>query len=147
MMDASYYCHESKGVVRYDPGKGTKHFDPWFALVECDRGIIEYLSWFMERHGRPLHVGSRWGAHITFVRGEEPVVHPELWGQAEGEAITFHHAQVIRWDNGWHAWVDVWCPRLLELRFALGLVEKTSARFHLTLGRLVHPEEEGSDAG
>ena len=139
-MDADYYCHTSTGRILYDPGKGTRHFDEWYAIVECDRGIIEYLSWHLLRWGIAVHKGSRWGAHVTFVRGEQPPC-PEFWGEAAGEEVAFHYSHVVRWDNGFHAWVDVWCPRLTELRSRLGLVAKTTAKYHLALGRLALPRE------
>jgi hypothetical protein len=139
-MDSSHYCHTSTGIILYDPGIGTHHFDPWFALLTCDQGIIDYLSWFMERHGLPVHKGSRWGAHVTFVRCEEPP-NRDAWGKYAGEEVPFHYTHVVHWTNGWHAWVDVWCPRLTEIRQELGLVAKTTARYHLALGRLVVPLE------
>jgi hypothetical protein len=39
-MDLSSYCHTSKGTVLSDPGQGTKHFEPWWALLLCDEGIL-----------------------------------------------------------------------------------------------------------
>jgi hypothetical protein len=78
---------------------------------------------------------------VTFVRGEEPAC-PEAWGEAAGEEVTFHYSHVIRWDNGFHAWVDVCCPRLTELRSRLGLVAKPRAKYHLALGRLAQPRED-----
>jgi hypothetical protein len=139
-MDAGYYCHASTGTVLYDPGKGTRHFEPWFALLECDDGIVAYLSWHLLRWGIDLDRGSRWGAHVTFVRGEQPA-NEAVWGLAAGEEVTFHYSNVIHWTNGRHAWVDVWCPRLTELRAALGLVAKASAKYHLALGLLAQPRE------
>jgi hypothetical protein len=135
MGEAEYYCHASTGRITYDPGKGTRHFDPWYALLECDEGIVDYLSWHLRRRGIALQKGSRWGAHVTFVRGEQPP-RPELWGEAAGEEVAFTYSHVVRWDNGFHAWVDVWCPRLTEVRSRLGLTGKTGAKYHLTLGRL-----------
>ena len=132
-MDADYYRHVSTGRVLYDPGLDTRHFDPWFALLECDEGIIDYHAWHLRRWGVGVQRGSRWGAHVTWVRGEEPPVR-EAWGDSAGEEVTFHYAHVVRWDNGFHAWLDVWCPRLGEIREKLGLPHKT--RYHLTLGRL-----------
>jgi hypothetical protein len=134
-MDADYYCHCSTGTVLYDPGLGTRHFEPWYALLECDQGIVDYLCWHLLRWGVELHKGSRWGAHVTFVRGEQPGK-ADAWGLPAGEEVAFHYSNIIRWSNGRHAWVDVWCPRLNELRAALGLAAKATARYHLTLGRL-----------
>jgi hypothetical protein len=144
-MDADYYCHSSTGTVLYDPGQGTRHFEPWFALLSCDDGIVDYLTWHLRRAGIELDKGSRWGAHVTFVRGEPPAS-PDAWGTAADEEIAFHYANVIRWSNGRHAWVDVCCPRLNELRAALGLAAKPDARYHLALGRLREPHEDLENA-
>src|SRR5262245_48192877 len=114
------YCHESSGTVHYDPGQGTRHFEPWFAMLLCDDGILDYLSWFMKRAGMPVQTGFRWGAHITFIRGEEPP-NKEAWGKYAAEEVAFSYGQEIHWSNGWHAWVEVWCPRLTEIRQELGL--------------------------
>ena len=101
-MDADYYRHVSTGRILYDPGKGSRHFDPWYALLECDGGIIDYLSWHLRRWGIDLHKGSRWGAHVTFVRGEQPL-NLEAWGEAAGEEVTFHYAHEVRWTNGFQS--------------------------------------------
>jgi hypothetical protein len=139
-MDSSYYCHPSAGTIHFDPGKGTRHFDPWYALVRCDEAILDYFTWLLERNGVGVLKGSRWGAHITFVRGEPPG-NPEAWGKAEGLEVAFHYSHVVRWSNGWHAWVDVWCPALTGIRAELGLVAKSSAKYHLAVGRLKEPRE------
>lgn len=138
-MDASYYRHTSAGVVQFDPGQGTRYFEPHYALLLCDGGILDYFAWLMSRQGMPVQKWSRWGPHVTFVRGEEPAA-PELWGQAEGEVVPFRYSHEVHWVNGTHAWVNVWCPRLTEIRSSLGLTAKP-ARYHLTIGKLVHPRE------
>jgi hypothetical protein len=57
--------------------------------------------------------------------------------------IEFNYAHTIRYDNGCHAWLDVECERLHEIRKELGLPEYPhfhKARrlsLHLTLGRWI----------
>jgi hypothetical protein len=133
-MNASDYPYTSAGTLLFDPGKGTRHFEPWWAMLVCDEGIAAYYAWHLLRHGIDLERGSRWGAHVCFVRGEAPP-RPAAWGQASGE-VTFHYSNVVHWTNGRHAWVNVWCPALNALRADLGLPVKPHARYHLTLGRL-----------
>jgi hypothetical protein len=132
------YCHRSTGRIRFDPGHGMPWFDPWYALVECDEGIIDYLSWLLLRHGIDLLKGSRWGAHVTFVRGEPPPV-ADNWAWCDGLEVEFFYTHAIHWTNGYHAWVNVWCPELNGVRADLGLPPKE--RFHLTLGRLTSPRD------
>jgi hypothetical protein len=137
-VDEQYYPHASTATVLYDPGQGTRHFEPWFALLLCDEGIVEFYSWLLLRHGIDLERGSRWGAHVTFVRGQEPA-RPEEWGRDAGATVSFRYSNVIHWTNGRHAWVDVWCPDLNEMRARLGLPVRAHSKYHLALGRLASP--------
>jgi hypothetical protein len=139
-MDASYYCHASTGTVVFDPGQGTSKFDPWWAILACDAGIVDYLSWLLRRHGIEVSRGSHWGTHVSFVKGEQPP-NPAAWGRDCGE-VPFHYGHVIHWANGRHAWVDVWCPVLTDLRAELGLPTMPQMKYHLTLGRLKVPRED-----
>ena len=36
------YCpFQETGKAIFDPGVGTKHFDPWWMIVQCDQGIVD----------------------------------------------------------------------------------------------------------
>lgn len=131
-MDTSYYRHTSTGTVWYDPGKGERFFEPWWALLRCDEGIIDFYSWLLLKHGVEIERGSRWGSHISFVKGEPGI----NWQYCDGKQLKFHYSNIIRRDNGRHAWLDCWCPELHEIRSELGLAKKSNMNFHLTLGRL-----------
>lgn len=143
-MDPSDFPHESAGVVQFDPGRGTRHFEPWWALLICDGGIIDLYSWLLLRHGVALHKGSTWGPHVCFVRGHEP---PDkaAWGHDPGP-VAFRYSTRVRWDNGRHAWLDVWTPQLAALRARLGFQTPEKVTFHLTLGRLVFPKDSRKTA-
>ncbi|HEY1188483.1 MAG TPA: hypothetical protein VGE74_12600 [Gemmata sp.] len=138
-MDASYFRHESTGCVQYDPGTGTRAFEPWWLILVCDRGIVDYYAWLLLRYGIEIHKGSTFGPHISVVKGVEPPAR-EAWGFDPGP-ITFRYTNVVRWDNGRHAWLDVWAPELARLRAGLGFSTPEKVSFHLTLGRLVFPHE------
>src|SRR3954454_6417026 len=99
------YCHRSTGRLRFDPGQGMPWFDPWYALVECDEGIIDYLSWLLLRHGIDLLKGSRWGAHVTSARGEPPPL-ADHWAWCDGLQVELFYTHAIHWTNGYHAWVN-----------------------------------------
>lgn len=137
-MKASYCCHKSTGYLQFDPQEGTKYFEPNWALLMVDQDIVEYYCWHSKKWGKPINPNRLWGAHVSAVKGEEPV-NRELWGYDFGE-ITFYYTNIIRYDNGCHAWLDVWCDRLHEIRYELGLPPKIDfgghpRHFHLTLGR------------
>jgi hypothetical protein len=132
-VDKTYYCHQSVGRIQYDPKQGTKYFVDWWALLVCDQGIVDYYCWHSLKFGRPIKKNMLWGTHVSAIRGEEPA-NKDLWGHDWGK-IDLWHTNTIRYDNGCHAWLDVWCPKLHEIREALGLPPKETQHFHLTLGR------------
>lgn len=132
-MNPEYYCHRSTGWLQFDPLKGTKHFEAWWALLVCDDEIPRYYGWFSRRWGVPLELGSRWRTHISVIKGEKPQRMP-FWGRRHKEKVEFFYSNVIRWDNGKHAWLDVFSPQLSAMRLELGLRAKET--YHLTIGRL-----------
>jgi hypothetical protein len=146
-MDTSWFRYESVGRLQFDPGLGTHLWEPWWAILVCDGGIVDYYTWHLRRYGIALHKGSTFGPHITVVRGQEP---PDkaAWGLGPGP-VAFRYTNVIRWDNGYHAWLDVWSPQLAEIRAKLGLDATPKMSYHLTLGRLVFPRAsvQADDAG
>ena len=136
-MHPPYFVHESTGRVQYDPGLGTTVSEPWWAILLCDGGIVDFYSWLLKRYGIALHKGSTFGPHVTFVRAAEPP-NKDAWGIDPGP-VTFRYTNVVRWDNGRHAWLDVWSPQLAEIRARLGFDTPQKVSFHLTLGRLAFP--------
>jgi hypothetical protein len=138
-MSESYFRYESTGRVQFDPGLGTRLWEPWWGILLCDGGIVDYYAWMLQRYGIAIHKGSTLGPHITFVRGLEPP-DKSLWGVDPGP-VAFRYTNVIRWDNGRHAWLDVWSPPLAEIRSRLGFQTPEKVSFHFTLGRLVFPQD------
>jgi hypothetical protein len=123
-----YFCHRSFGTLDYEI-----EGDQYWGFLLCDKGIMDYYAWLARRNGITLNKGSSRGAHVTFVRDEKPT---DNWGKHQGE-VEFNYAFALRSDNGYHVWLDVWCPRLHEIRTDMGLVQKSKMSFHLTIGRLV----------
>lgn len=128
----------STGILQYDPGKGSKHFDPWWALLTCDNDIARYYSWLCRKHGLELYPNDTglWGAHISVLKGDAPS-NIQDWGKYEGYEVEFHYSHLIRYENGKHAWVDVYSEDLSAIRQELGFQFKPW--YHLTVGRLVRP--------
>lgn len=132
MMDypPQEFNHESSGETWFDPGKGSKHFDPWWMVIKIDSGIIDYYSWLLSTHGIKVTKNKLWGPHISAIKGTEPT-HKELWGI--NRTVKFRYCNNIRYDNAMHAWIDVESQDLSDLRVELGIQPKL--RYHLTLGR------------
>ncbi len=128
-----YFPHRTVGTLRVDMHKGTKHFEPWWALVVCDSGITDYYAWFLRRKGQEVVFNKLWGPHISAVKGHEPQ-DQAAWHALDGQPIEYWYSNIIRTDNGVHAWLDVFSPDLANLRQKLGVFDKIF--FQLTIGRL-----------
>lgn len=126
----SYFCHSGTGTITFDMHRGTKHFEPWWALVICDDEIIRYYAWFLKKWGKPVDLSTLWKTHISWIKGDEPP-HKRMWGKRQ--MVKFYYTNQIRFDNHKHAWLDVYSPDLSNLRQELGLPAKE--RYHLTIGR------------
>lgn len=131
-MDA-YFIHKTTGRLRYDPRSGTKHDEPWWALLDCDDGIAKFYAWLLKQYGVVADTFNLWGTHVSVVKGQEPEFKGR-WGEAAGRDVEFWYTNQIRWDNGKHAWLDVFSPEMSAIREAMGLPPKCF--FHLTIGRL-----------
>jgi hypothetical protein len=126
----------ARGRLVYDPRvivDGVEHFDPWWTVLECAPSLLDPHRAVVEaRHGVRL-TRPRWGAHLSVVSGEAPLV-PERWGWRRGEEIEFLYAEEAETD-GVFFWLRVLSEELLDIRAALGLVRQPRSPLHLTLGR------------
>jgi hypothetical protein len=131
----AYFPYKSTGVLRFDPQKGTKHFEPWWGLLACCKGIPLYYSWFLKKNkGIDIMFNALWGSHVSVIKGEK-VRDRRLWAKDEGRRVEFWYSNVVRMDNREHAWLDVFSPDMSDIRVALGLRPKSF--YHLTVGRLM----------
>lgn len=128
----------STGILQYDPGKGSKNYDPDWAILICDDEISRYYANLVKKHGVELYPNNKglWGTHVSVLKGQ-PVPDPKAWAKYEGYEIEFHYTHLVRYDNGKHAWVDVYSENLSKIREELGFPPKYW--YHLTIGRLVRP--------
>ncbi len=138
-MDDSYYTQKSTGTLIFDPGHGTKHYQEWWAIVQVDDDTRDYYCWLSKRHGTKINPNKLWGAHISCIKNELPLKNKDLWGKDFG-SIEFYYSNIIRYDNGCHAWLDIWSPQLNEIREFFGLNAKINfgghpRHYHMTLGR------------
>jgi hypothetical protein len=129
----------STGILRYNVMQG-KYSQPWWALLECDDQIADYYAWQLKRRGIEVHSNASglWGTHVSVLKGDPPP-DPTAWGRYEGYEVEFNYTHLIRYDNGEHAWVDVYSEDLSAIRQELGFPFKPW--YHLTVGRLVRPHE------
>jgi len=128
----------STGILHYDPGVGTKNFDAHWAILLCDDEIARYYAWFLKKRGVELFSNDKglWKTHVSVLKGDEPP-NPTAWKKYEGYEVEFHYTHLVRYDNGKHAWVDVYSEELSAIRQELGFVAKPW--YHLTVGRLIRP--------
>lgn len=124
-MNNEYFCHQSSGTIF--------EADNWWLFLACDDGIVDFYHWLAVRNGVDILKGSMRGAHISFVKGEVP---PNInkWKEIQGKSVDFYYSNVVRYDNDFHAWVDVELDPFNKIRNELGLPNYKS--FHITLGRL-----------
>lgn len=110
---------------------------PWWMILQCDPGIMEYYRWWIHNHQRDV-----WGrqvyktcpplarSHISIVRGEAPK-DQKVWNELIGRRFEFKYNNKLE-TNGKHWWVYVDAPELLEVRRNLGL-RPPKYQFHLTV--------------
>lgn len=135
----------STGVLHYDPGQGLKHHEPWWALLLCDNEIARYYAWQLKKHGIEVYSNDKglWKTHISVMKGEVPP-NLNIWKKYEDYQVTFDYNHWVRFDNGEHAWVDVYSEELSSIREELGFGFKPW--FHMTIGRLVRPYMHNMDS-
>ena len=136
---------ESEGTLVYDPhGRATKNqmklSDPWWLLLICDNGIVDYYNYWIIKKGFRTFKYSLYGSHISIIKGEEPL-NKELWKKYHGEKIKFQYSNHIL-DNlsdskasKKYWWLPVNCLKFEKIREELGLSSKANMRFHLTIAR------------
>lgn len=135
--------HKVTGKLLFDPGKGTKHFDPYWCIVSLDYEISSYYRWLLKRHGQDTESPNKlWGFHVSTIKGEEPTKNKELWGCQDQQEITIWYGNYVSYSNGRHAWLNCYSEDLCQLRDFYGLdINDGKLKYHATLGRLKNPWE------
>lgn len=119
------YVHEVVGKLRYA--------DDWLLLQVDDEIARYYADVIRKRFDIPLHHRSKWGAHVSVIRGEL-LPNPNGWGSDEGREIKIKYTHDI-YTNNTHWWLNVECDELAEIRERYGL-PANKRFFHLTIGRI-----------
>ncbi|MCP2727610.1 hypothetical protein [Limnofasciculus baicalensis] len=121
----------AKGILKYYPLEGESNNIGWL-ILECDRDLGLYYSWFVQRQLGLRLQHPRLGSHITVVRGE--VVENILrWSAYPSRVINFYYSNEIK-TNGRYWWLNVYAPCLMSIRQELGLEVKPEYDFHVTIG-------------
>lgn len=144
------------GRIVYDPHRGDmKSRTQWWCVIDVDPEITRLFRYWMDRNWwdverwsmkRPF-VAPAWDAHVSVVRGEG-YLNKKFWKKYHGQEVTLFYGLDIHqtqssenYERPDHFWfVDVECPRIMEIRAELGLRvadEKTGKpyRSHLTVAR------------
>ena len=137
------FQYRSSGILTYDPGIGGKHYEPHWCLLKLDDEFYRYYTWFMNKEGEPIHKpNALWGFHASVIKGEKPTQNIDKWGLKNGKTIEFDYGNYISWTNGRHAWMNLYCEELSELRNFYGLYTNgNKLKYHMTLGRLKNPTQ------
>lgn len=131
---------KSTGTLIYDPhGRSEKSrhkvSEPWWALLLCDQGIVDYANYWLRQRGVYLYKYSLYGSHISVIKGEKPP-NAKLWKKYHRKKVNFKYSNDFR-HNHKYWWIFVTCPELGEIRKELGLDPKPPYfGFHLTIGRV-----------
>ena len=134
----------SKGIIKYNPYRGSKSKSEWWAVVDVDTEITRYYRWWVEKNHWIKMYEPSWNAHISIVKGPNDKPKREfehLWKKYDGKEIEFEYShEVHRCSNGAkHKKSDVFwivrveCPFLVEIRKEMDLPHDWN--LHLTIGR------------
>lgn len=124
----------AKGTLKYFPIEGEENNRGWL-ILQCDRDISLYYSWFIQKKLGIRLQQSMHGSHISIVRGE--VIHSlQRWNAYQAYTLEFNYFHQIE-TNGKHWWLNVYSPCFIVLRQELGLDPQPVYDFHLTIGVLV----------
>lgn len=133
----------SQGTLQFDPGMGTKLFEPNWCIMLCDEEIARYYKWLLQKEGIEIHEPNKiWKFHASVIKGEEPRKNMDKWKQFDGKKITFNYGSYISYSNGRHAWISCYCDELSDIRDFYGLeTNGKKLKYHMTLGRLKNPTQ------
>lgn len=130
---------KSTGKVVFNPipKDGSVPDKKWWAIVECPHDIIDYYKYWVTKNKKFKISPPIFGAHISIIRDEEPLdKFKHLWGRREGEEVEFFYTPDFD-TNGDYWWLNVYCPKLSEIRTELGLPPEPQYDYHLSIGKLI----------
>ena len=123
--------------------QGRLEYHTRWVLLVCDEGVVDFYQWlYTKKTGVKIHK-SKFGSHISVVRGHEEGIEEGWWERNEnGPEIQFSYSNEMRWsepiEGVSYVWLDVQSDGLEKVRTDLGLCAKPPFDFHLTVGRRNH---------
>ena len=75
------------------------YYSDWWLLARVDDGLIDYAAQVNKKFGVKLHTRTLWGAHVSVIRGVEPVANVEKWGLGEGKIAQIKYTHEV-YTNG-----------------------------------------------
>jgi len=109
------------------------YYDTGWVVLYAHHSIQDYyygvLKWLLKRrYNKPRH-----GCHITVVSGkyEQCQSHP-LWMKHHEEIIDFEYDPILYTADTTY-WLNVYSPKLTEIRNGLGLTDTPFWPFHITV--------------
>jgi hypothetical protein len=135
------YVHTAKAKLWYDPSRKGQVSDPWWMIATTDDEIAAYYRWIVQRRFDLALDKPSWGAHVTVVRGEQPVVNDQLWASDNGLEIDFSYTHEV-YTNGVHWWLNVDCDAFEQIRVRYGF-PSGKRHFHLSIGRIPNKAKIG----
>lgn len=124
----------TKGVVRYNPDRGTLKAgnDNWVVIESLEDELSDYYRHqFFKRYGIQLEKPS-WSPHISVIKGW-PSETERPWGWRDGEVVDFEYSHQMFWKKHF-VWVNTKCPVMYEIQEYYGF--NRIERGHLTIGRI-----------
>jgi hypothetical protein len=131
---------ESSGSIRTGTSYQKFHgANPFWLVVECDRGLSDFYSDQIKKSGERGNVNTPLaGAHISVVRNEKPKA-KDAWRGSIRKRISYEYQPLLK-TNGLHWWLPVRSEELVELRKEFGLFPHPSVPFHLTVSVVLPPD-------
>lgn len=128
------HMYKSVGKLVHDP-KSLDHKRPFWLILECDDEIARYYKYLMfKERGIKLNPRSLWGTHVSVIRGEKP--NSGFWGKVSKEPIEFEYDGIVKNTDKYY-WIDIICPKLLEVRNYYGLPKNPYFNLHMTIGNSI----------
>jgi hypothetical protein len=115
-------------------GEGLLNYRHNNLVVEVNKDLTAYYRWLVGN--RVILLKPSFGSHITVCKGIDEAK------KYQNERVEFEYSHLVRISGDTtgqdrpdsYYFLDVWCPRLIDIREDLGL--PTYFKFHLTIGRL-----------
>lgn len=109
-------------------------FSPWWSIVKIPDNIIDYYRYLFEKQYDVKLTKPKWGAHVSFIRGEEPKINIDDWNDFHNKKIKLSYSHDIFYNHD-YVWLKVKSNDLLNIREHFGLQKEHKIGLHITVGK------------